>query len=146
MAVPEAQQLLSDLQTQISRVSESSGEVRPPEVSVDGYLDKEAFHAFFVQFYPGGAVVNRHVGRLFTQLVRVATYYDGVPFVAICKVCGLHGKDTCTMTRSTHMGSVSSMKLEVASLKEHQSKFLDEHIRNAGKLIKQDFRTLLSYL
>jgi hypothetical protein len=145
MTIVEAQRLQNDLQKQLEQVIASKGGIRPLQVSEDGFIDHEAFTAFFAQVYADGFELNRHVGKLFKPLVRVALY-DDVPFVVKCKLCNGVGTIHCGRAYDFHMDVFKSLKLEAASLKEHRAKFLDDYIRSVGPMIKEDFRTLLSYL
>jgi hypothetical protein len=124
--------------------------LRPPTVTQDGYLSREAFYDFFRQLYPNPNGLNNHVGKLLSAIIRSTQteITEPIKFEVLCGRCRRLLSEDCDVTKLPHKryDSAWSYLIGVESLKAHADEFMDRPKRYIGPSVKGDLLRLRDQL
>lgn len=146
LSLSAAHRLRDELNRAITDAERNTGELRPPAIDPDGFLDKKSFREFFSQIYGDKTILDNHSGKLQANIIKLACYEE-LLFNIVCELCDFHVVETCRVTKGPHYYSKKYVFLyEAASLKELAQTFLDGEWADVGPVQKADFKLLVDNL
>ncbi len=140
----EAKQLVANITSALARDEMTLMDVRAPNISEDGYMNRADFYDFFSQFEQTDGVLRAHAGNLFGRIVtygKVGT----IPFTVRCLVCKQphdvqHRKTKCVSFGYKHC------EVGAVSIKEYADCLMNRRNSGIGPSVVRSMQLLVAQL